>query len=237
MPGPVRSVHRAGYLLIPPPRTGHHEHDNRSGREGSGRQGQAAARRPLVLGHRPRRGLHDPRDARRGRDLPDHPVDPRPHARRARPRRCSRPTSGTTSGRSPSAPSGCRSSHSLMAVPLSVAVALFISHYAPRRLAQTLGYIVDLLAAVPSVVFGLWGIMVLAPAVQPVYAWLDREHGLVPALRRPGLQHRPHDLHGGDRPRRHGRPDHHRDLPRDLPADARSSTRRPRSPSARRAGR
>src|SRR3546814_4989548 len=65
----------------------------------------------------------------------------------------------------------------VMAVPLSVAVALFISHYAPRRLAQGLGYIVDLLAAVPSVVFGLWGILVLAPAVQPVYAWLTAYAG------------------------------------------------------------
>jgi len=63
----------------------------------------------------------------------------------------------------------------LMGVPLSIAVALFITHYAPRRLAQVLGYIVDLLAAVPSVVFGLWGFAVLAPAVQPIYAWLN-EH-------------------------------------------------------------
>lgn len=68
----------------------------------------------------------------------------------------------------------------LMAVPLSVAVALFISHYAPRRLAQGLGYIVDLLAAVPSVVFGLWGILVLAPAVQPIYAWLNENMGWFP---------------------------------------------------------
>jgi phosphate transport system permease protein len=67
-----------------------------------------------------------------------------------------------------------------MAVPLSVSVALFISHYAPRRLAQGLGYIVDLLAAVPSVVFGLWGILVLAPAVQPVYAWLTANAGWFP---------------------------------------------------------
>jgi phosphate transport system permease protein len=68
----------------------------------------------------------------------------------------------------------------IMAVPLSVAVALFISHYAPRRLSQGLGYIVDLLAAVPSVVFGLWGILVLAPAVQPVYAWLNENAGWFP---------------------------------------------------------
>jgi phosphate transport system permease protein len=73
----------------------------------------------------------------------------------------------------------------VMAVPLSVAVALFISHYSPRRLAQTLGYIVDLLAAVPSVVYGLWGIMVLAPAVQPVYAWLVANMGWFPLFAGP----------------------------------------------------
>ena len=68
----------------------------------------------------------------------------------------------------------------VMAVPLSLGVALFITHYAPRRLAQGLGYIVDLLAAVPSVVFGLWGILVLAPAVQPTYAWLTDNLGWFP---------------------------------------------------------
>ncbi len=51
----------------------------------------------------------------------------------------------------------------LIAAPLGVAVALYISHYAPRRLAQTLGYLVDLLAAIPSVVFGIWGVTVVAP--------------------------------------------------------------------------
>ncbi|MFK0240634.1 MULTISPECIES: phosphate ABC transporter permease subunit PstC [unclassified Microbacterium] len=68
----------------------------------------------------------------------------------------------------------------LLAVPLSLGVALFITHYAPRRLAQGLGYVVDLLAAVPSVVFGLWGILVLAPAVQPIYVWLNTNAGWIP---------------------------------------------------------
>jgi len=68
----------------------------------------------------------------------------------------------------------------MMAIPLSVAVALFISHYAPRRLAQGLGYIVDLLAAVPSVVFGIWGIAVLAPAALPVYTWMTQNLGWIP---------------------------------------------------------
>ncbi len=46
----------------------------------------------------------------------------------------------------------------VMAVPVAIGVALFISHYAPRRLAAVLGYVIDLLAAVPSVVYGLWGL-------------------------------------------------------------------------------
>lgn len=73
----------------------------------------------------------------------------------------------------------------LMALPLSIGIALFISHYAPRRLAQGLGYIIDLLAAVPSVVYGLWGILVLAPAVQPVYTWLVESLGFIPLFAGP----------------------------------------------------
>ncbi|MGI8393717.1 phosphate ABC transporter permease subunit PstC [Leucobacter sp. Z1108] len=73
----------------------------------------------------------------------------------------------------------------LIAMPISIGIALFISHYAPRKLAQTLGYIVDLLAAVPSVVFGLWGIGVLAPAVQPIYTWLVDNLGWIPLFAGP----------------------------------------------------
>jgi phosphate transport system permease protein len=73
----------------------------------------------------------------------------------------------------------------LMAVPVAIGIALFISHYAPRRLASVLGYIVDLLAAVPSVVFGLWGIGVLAPAVQPLYSWLVDVFGWFPLFAGP----------------------------------------------------
>lgn len=68
----------------------------------------------------------------------------------------------------------------LFAVPVAIGIALFISHYAPRRLAQGLGYVVDLLAAVPSVVFGLWGIFVLAPALQPLHTWLNAYLGFIP---------------------------------------------------------
>jgi phosphate transport system permease protein len=51
----------------------------------------------------------------------------------------------------------------LFAGPVAVGVALFITQYAPRKLAQVLGYLVDLLAAVPSIVYGLWGFLFLVP--------------------------------------------------------------------------
>ncbi|GIG22521.1 phosphate transport system permease protein [Cellulomonas chitinilytica] len=68
----------------------------------------------------------------------------------------------------------------VVAVPVAVGIALFISHYAPRRMANALGYVVDLLAAIPSVVFGLWGVMVLAPKVQPVWQFLVDYLGWIP---------------------------------------------------------
>ena len=68
----------------------------------------------------------------------------------------------------------------VIATPLSLGVALVISHYAPRRLAKSLGYVVDLLAAVPSVVYGLWGIGFLGTRLVPAYEWLDRNAGWVP---------------------------------------------------------
>lgn len=68
----------------------------------------------------------------------------------------------------------------LIAFPISIGIALFISHYAPRKIAQGLGYIIDLLAAVPSVVFGLWGIKVLAPLITPLYFSLTENFGWLP---------------------------------------------------------
>ena len=68
----------------------------------------------------------------------------------------------------------------VVAVPLAIAIALFISHYAPRRLATPIGYLIDLLAAVPSVVYGLWGYLVFANALLPIYAWLNEYLGWIP---------------------------------------------------------
>ncbi len=68
----------------------------------------------------------------------------------------------------------------VLAVPLAVAVALFISHIAPPRVVLVLGFLVDLLAAIPSIVYGLWGIFVLGPAAVPVLQWLEEKLGFIP---------------------------------------------------------
>jgi phosphate transport system permease protein len=73
----------------------------------------------------------------------------------------------------------------VIATPLAVAVALFITHYAPRKLAQSLGYVVDLLAAVPSIVYGLWGVGVLAPASLGLMTWLNTYLGWIPLFAGP----------------------------------------------------
>jgi len=73
----------------------------------------------------------------------------------------------------------------LIAVPLALAVSLFITHYAPRRLSQPLGYAVDLLAAIPSIIYGLWGIAVLGPAAVGVQRWLAENLGFIPLFEGP----------------------------------------------------
>jgi phosphate transport system permease protein len=72
-----------------------------------------------------------------------------------------------------------------IATPLALGVALAVSHYAPRRIAIAVGYLVDLLAAVPSVVYGLWGIGFLGPRLVPVYEWLAAHLGWIPLFKGP----------------------------------------------------
>ncbi|MDO5672886.1 MAG: phosphate ABC transporter permease subunit PstC [Actinomycetaceae bacterium] len=68
----------------------------------------------------------------------------------------------------------------LLSVPFSIGVALTITHYAPRRMSSLLGYTVDLLAAVPSVVYGLWGALFLLPLLTPVHKGLNATFGWIP---------------------------------------------------------
>jgi phosphate transport system permease protein len=65
----------------------------------------------------------------------------------------------------------------IIAVPLAIGIAAFLTHYAPKRLARPFAMLVDLLAAVPSIVFGLWGIFVLAPFLSPIATFLNDKLG------------------------------------------------------------
>jgi phosphate transport system permease protein len=62
----------------------------------------------------------------------------------------------------------------VLAMPVALGVAVFITQYASRRVAAPLAYAVDLLAAVPSIIYGAWGLYVLAPQLRPVATWLNR---------------------------------------------------------------
>jgi phosphate transport system permease protein len=65
----------------------------------------------------------------------------------------------------------------VIAVPIAIGIATFLTNYAPRRVAKPFGSMVDLLAAVPSIVYGLWGIFVLAPWLSPVARFLNDNLG------------------------------------------------------------
>jgi len=65
----------------------------------------------------------------------------------------------------------------ILAVPISLGIALYSNEAAPRRLRKPVIYVIDLLAAIPSVVYGLWGIMVLAPFLQPVFESISNAVG------------------------------------------------------------
>jgi phosphate transport system permease protein len=68
----------------------------------------------------------------------------------------------------------------LVAVPIALGIALFLSHYADRRVATWLAFTIDLLAAVPSVVFGLWGRDVLQAPVRDFSGWLNANFSWIP---------------------------------------------------------
>ncbi|GFJ80306.1 phosphate transport system permease protein [Phytohabitans houttuyneae] len=72
----------------------------------------------------------------------------------------------------------------IFAVPVSVGIALFLTELAPRRLRGPAITVIDLLAAVPSVVFGLWGVLVVAPKLVPIYSWFNDVLGGIPILGR-----------------------------------------------------
>lgn len=74
----------------------------------------------------------------------------------------------------------------VIAVPVSIGIALFITQYAPVSLRRPVGYVIDLLAAVPSIIFGIWGIYELAPRLEPVQRALYHL-GFIPLFKDKGV--------------------------------------------------
>jgi phosphate transport system permease protein len=75
----------------------------------------------------------------------------------------------------------------ILAVPVAIGIALFITQYAPKRLAQPVGYLVDLLAAIPSIIYGIWGILILAPQLTDVQHGISDILGWIPMFKTLGL--------------------------------------------------
>ncbi len=68
---------------------------------------------------------------------------------------------------------------------VAIGIALFISHYAPKKIVPFLSSVVDLLAAIPSVIYGLWGGLVLVPAMYPFWDWISRFLSWIPLFAGP----------------------------------------------------
>ena len=74
----------------------------------------------------------------------------------------------------------------LLAVPLGIGTAVFLSEdFLPLSVRTPMVFMVELLAAIPSVVYGLWGIFVLAPFLTPAFEWLHNSFGWVPIFSTP----------------------------------------------------
>jgi phosphate transport system permease protein len=70
-----------------------------------------------------------------------------------------------------------------IAIPLGVCAALYITEYSSPGLRSALQSLVDLLAAVPSIIFGLWGFLYLAPKIEPLSHWINRHFAWIPIFR------------------------------------------------------
>ncbi|RYX83308.1 phosphate ABC transporter permease subunit PstC [bacterium] len=72
----------------------------------------------------------------------------------------------------------------LLAVPIGLGTAIYLAELAPKWLRTPMSFMVELLAAVPSVVYGLWGRLVLIPAIMPLQTWLSEHASSIPVVGR-----------------------------------------------------
>lgn len=68
----------------------------------------------------------------------------------------------------------------ILGVPVAVAAALYVTELAPQRLRGTFALMLDLLAAIPSVVYGLWGVFILIPNLKPIEQWFSNTFSFLP---------------------------------------------------------
>lgn len=74
----------------------------------------------------------------------------------------------------------------LIAMPIGVGIAIFLSEdFLPPRIKQPIVFLIELLAAIPSVIYGLWGIFVFIPFVRPFGLWLNQTLGWIPIFSTP----------------------------------------------------
>ena len=66
-----------------------------------------------------------------------------------------------------------------LAVPVAIGIATYLVQYAPGRLSRAFSAVIDLLAAVPSIIYGMWGLLVLGPWMVPFATWLNENLGWV----------------------------------------------------------
>jgi phosphate transport system permease protein len=71
----------------------------------------------------------------------------------------------------------------LIAVPVSLGAAIFLVEVAPTWLRAPVSFLIEMLAAIPSVIIGLWGLVVLVPAIKPVEVWLSSHLGFLPIFK------------------------------------------------------
>ena len=71
----------------------------------------------------------------------------------------------------------------LIAVPISLGAAIFLAELAPSWLRGPVSFLIEMLAAIPSVIIGLWGIFVMVPAIRPVETWLSNHFGFLPLFK------------------------------------------------------
>ena len=75
----------------------------------------------------------------------------------------------------------------LISIPISLGSAIYLALYAPRWIRNPLSYLVETLAAIPSVVFGLWGLFILVPVVRELQIWLKANFGWFPPFQGPAV--------------------------------------------------